>query len=169
MAGRTKSLLVAATRLVEGSTLLKRSLVGAAIGTAAISVMVGCGGGTVEASGKVTIIGAAKTHVLSADDSASGDPCQGAGVLAAFDSSAEVVVLDKDGGKVAVGTLSEGAVTDGSESLEGLGLASCDFTFNVADVPADEGLLTVRIDKSETTFRADDTEALEITVAGDEY
>lgn len=134
-----------------------------------ISALVGCGGGTVEASGKVTIIGAAKRHVLSADGSAAGDRCQGAGVLAAFDGSAEVVVLDKGGAKVAVGTLSEGAMTDGSESLEGLGLASCDFTFKVADIPAGEGLLTVRIDKSETTFRANEAEALAITVAADEY
>ena len=126
------------------------------------------GGDTFTTSGAVSAIGVSKAQVLAADGATDGDDCQGAGSMAAFDEGAEVVVLDADGSKVAVGDLSAGKIPEGSSELEQLGFSMCEFTFEVTDIPASDGLFTLQIDESETTFKQGD-KTLEVTIAGDEY
>ncbi|MDO3398075.1 hypothetical protein QWJ41_20295 [Nocardioides sp. SOB44] len=126
------------------------------------------GGDTFSISGVVSAIGISKAQVLAADGATEGDMCQGAGTMGAFDEGAEVLVLDADGAKVAVGELSAGKIPEGSSELEQLGFSMCEFIFEVTDIPASDGLFTLQIDESETTFKQGD-ESLKVTIAGDEY
>lgn len=131
-----------------------------------------CQGGeeeTFDVSGTVSLVGISKAQVLAADGAAAGDRCQGAGNLADFGGSEEVVVLDADGTKVAAGELEEGTVAANSAGLEALGLSSCELEFTVSDVPVSDGLYTLQIGESETTFTSDEATDIEVTVAGDEY
>lgn len=128
----------------------------------------GKSGDTFSTSGVVKVIGVSKSQVLAADGAVEGDRCQGVGTLGSFSEGTEVVVLDADGTKVAVGKLSEGKIPKGSNQVGRLGLSMCEFTFNVADIPASDGLLTLKIDQSETTFRQGD-DNLKVSIAGDKY
>lgn len=121
------------------------------------------------ASGTVSIIGVNKVQVLAADGAGDGDPCQGAGPLGEFDEEAETVVLDAEGTKIAVGELGPGAMPVGkAESLAQLGLAQCEFEFSVSEIPVGNDLYTLQIGETDTTFKQGD-QAIEVTVAGDEY
>lgn len=138
----------------------------------AVAPIFACGGNsgddTFSTSGVVSAIGVSKSQVLAADGATEGDKCQGAGSMGAFDEGAEAVVLDAEGKKVAVGNLSAGKIPEGSSEFEQLGFSMCKFTFEVADIPASDGLFTLQIDESETTFKQGD-ESLEVTISGDEY
>lgn len=76
--------------------------------------------------------------------------------------------MDADGSKVGVGKLSAGAIPEDGLRLEDLGFSMCDFSFEVSGIPSSDGLFTLQIDESETTFKESDSN-LEVTIAGDEY
>src|SRR5437868_1427255 len=133
----------------------------------ALPMLAGCSGeDAFSASGTVSMIGIGQAQVLAAGGSVEGDDCQGSGTLAAFDDSAEVVVLDSDGSKVAVGTLSQGTIPDGSSELEQLGFRMCEFKFKVDEIPGGDGLFTLKIDESETSFKQADAESIKVSIAG---
>lgn len=138
-------------------------------------VLTACGGGddnggdSFKASGKVTIIGADKAQVLSADGAGEGERCQGTGLLSDFGGGDEVVVLDADGKKIGVGRLQEGKLPEAASELLQIGLNSCVLGFTVDDIPSGDGLMTLRIGEKETTFKMAEASNIEVTVAGDSY
>lgn len=129
----------------------------------------GSSGDAFTAKGDVTIIGADKAQVLAADGAAAGDKCQGTGNLSDFSEGDEVVVLDADGSKVAVGKLAEGTLSAEAADLATIGLSMCELTFTVEDIPATDELLTLRIGEKEVTFGQEDADDLAVDVAGDAY
>lgn len=145
-----------------------RSLISA---TVLALTLTACGGEdeTFEAKGNVLIIGADKAQVLAADGATTGDRCQGTGLLSDFGGGDEVIVLDSDGSKVAVGKLLEGKLPDGAADVQSLGLNMCELKFSVDDVPASDELMTLKIGEKEVTFKQEDADSIEVDVAGDSY
>lgn len=129
----------------------------------------GSGGDAFTAKGTVSIIGVDKADVLSATGAGAGERCQGTGKFGDFGGGDEAIVLDKDGSKVAVGTLDEGKLPENASALLELGLNSCELTFKVDDIPASDEFYTLRVGEKEVTFSQDDAVAIQVDVASDTY
>lgn len=141
-----------------------RALLGALV---LIPLLAACGGEeTFTATGTIGI-GSIQGGVFAADSAGAGDRCQGVDALSAFKGGGEVIVLDADGSKVAVGELEEGVLPDQIEEARELGFLACEFEFTVEGIPAGDGLFTLKVGDEEKTFKQSDAVDLDLNVTDD--